>query len=251
MIPFWVLGIFVAIAGATVISYHMLFGILIVAGGVVIIMFYIMLAPKYPVQALVFMRRRGNMRLVRDKAARVETAPRSGTFKYKLKACRGETKAALYENLYPSGKGEIAVFYSPAPGEFLQAVLNEDSESVTFKDKTGRSVTQDVSTIQPVPDNLMEWMILKQARMKQKYERRSIWEQFYPLIVIMVLAVSMVVIIHSVFQSLEPTVEGFKEAASGFNDAATKLADVAEKLALEDRQSSGTVTPIPPPPDVG
>lgn len=248
--PFWILGVFVAVAGATALTWNLIVGILIVAGGVVIIMVYMMFAPKYPVRAQVFVKRRGNMRVVWDKACRIETAKGSGTYKYKLKALKGETKAALYENLYPSGKGEIAIFYSPAPGEFLQAYINEEKKKLKYKNDKGEEIEEEVSEINPVPDNLLEWMVLKQARMKQKYEHKSMWDQFYPLIVIMVLAVSMVVIIHSVFQSLEPVVDGFKEASNKLGAATEKLAEVAEKLALEDRDGS-TATPIPPPPDAG
>lgn len=255
MIPFWILGIFVAVAGAAVMTigdvFSIFFGILIVAGGVVMVILYMILAPKYPVKAMIFVKRRGNMRIIMDRAQRIETEHGSGTYKYRFKAVKGETKAALYENLYPSGKGEIAVFFSPAPGEFLQAFINEEKTKITYTDADGKKKTMDAAGIQPVPDNLLEWMILKQARMKQRYDKKSMWEQFYPLFVIMILAVSMVVIIHSVFQGLEPVVDGFRETSNRLAAASETLAEVSAQLALE-RDGETTVRPsIPPPPDAG
>lgn len=255
MIPFWILGIFGMIIGVVVMSWNILIGFIVVVGGVVVIILYILAAPKYPVKALIFVKRRGNMRIMMDKASRVKTSPHSDTYKYKFKALKQETKAALYENLYPSAKGEIAVFFSPAPGEFVQAFVNEKkkNKSVTYKDKDGEWKTEsvEVSEIEPVPDNLLEWMILKQARMKQKYERTSLWEKFYPLIVVAILAVSMVIIIHATFQSLEPFVDALENGAHTMADASAKLADATEKLIAERDGGTTTVTPIPAPPDLG
>lgn len=252
MIPFWIIGIFIIATGAVAIQWNLLIGLIVVVAGAVTIILYVVVAPKYPVKALVFVKRRGNMRLMSDKASRVETDKNSGTYKYKFKALKGETKAAFYENLYPTRKGEMALFYSPAPGEFYQAIFNDEAKTKTIEYMDGEiKKTKEIqeASIEPVPDELLEWMILKQQRMKQKYMNQSIWDKFYPIIVVAVLAICMVIIINSTFQSMEPVVDGFRTAANKLSTTTEKLAEVAEKLALADK-SGGTVTPIPKPPDV-
>lgn len=249
MIPFWIIGIVTLILGVLGLSWNIMFGLILMAAGVVMTISYVLIVPKYPVSVMVFVERHGNMRLLMDKASRIEIEHGSGTFKYKFKKLKGETKAAVYKNLYPAGKGEIALFYSPAPGEFYQAIFNKKMRERTIEYiKDGKTVEATVkeAVITPVPDNLLEWMILKQQRMKQKYMTVSLLDKFMPIIVIAVLAIVIVIIITSLFQGMGPIVEGFQLAASQLAGTSEKLAEVAEKLALEGGGSQ-TATPEPPP----
>lgn len=260
MIPFWIIGVFVLVTGVVAFQWNLLLGLIIVMGGVVVILLYVVFAPKYPVSVLVFVKRRGNLRLIKDRASRQEMEKGSGTYKYKFKGLKEETRAAFYENLYPSGRGgEIALFFSPAPGEYYQAAFTEDMKKKTIKyEKDGKKKTEEVeeAMIKPVPDNLLEFMILKQQRMKQKYMKQSMWDKFYPIIVIAVLAICVAVILNSTFSGLAPVVESFEKASSKLSKSAEVQAETTDRLINImkdmgiDMGSGDTIKPIPAPPDV-
>lgn len=258
MIPFWIIGVFVVAAGLIGFQWNILIGVFVVMGGVVIVMLYIVFAPKYPVQVMIFVKRRGNLRLIKDRASRIETEKGSGTYKYKFKNLKDETKAALYENLYPSGRsGEIALFYSPAPGEFYQATFNEKMKTIKVK-KGGKEKEEviQVPEIVPIPDKLLDWMILKQQRMKQRYLKISAWDRFYPIIVVVVLSLAIAVIINSTFSGLKPVTDAFQATSHELSEAAKIQAETTDRLIsimgeLGVDTGDQTLVPVPPPPDVG
>lgn len=263
MIPFWIVGVFILFSGLVLLQFNLLVGILTIAGGAVTILLYITVAPKYPVTALIFLKRHGNMRIAWDKATRLQTDKNKVTFKYKFKKLKEETKAAAFNNLYPSKKGEIAVFYSPAPGEYYQAIFKEDvtkkTKRMEYVNDEGKTCTKEMiveeSSIKPIPDNLLEWMVLKQARQKQKYMQTSAWEKYYPLIVVAVLAVVIVIMVSSLFNSMEPVMDGFKDTAASFREAANSMSAAANRMAEKEEGTqpigtSGQTLP-PPPPDLG
>jgi uncharacterized protein YoxC len=202
---------------------------------------------------------------LKDKAARMKYD--DGTYYYKLKKQRDIAKAAEYENLYPSGRGEILMLYSPAPGEYYSMTVEEAHKTIKvmkrvmkrFKNEAGEifekeveeEVDQDVPAIKPIPDDLLQWMVLKQKRAKQRYMQVSSWEKFYPIIVIAVLALSIVIIFNSLYTGLEPFIETLKNSANTNRQATDVMAKAMERMA--DAYESGTVlTPnFPPaPPDV-
>lgn len=258
MIPFWILGVFVIMASLPIGQWNIIAGIVSLVGGAIIIMLYVTVAPKYPVKAQIFVKRHGNMRILWDQASRLETDKGTGTFKYKFKKLKDETKAALYDNLYPSGRGEIAMFYSPAPGEYYQCNIKEklNKKEIQYKDREGKekTVTIEEAEIQAIPDRLLDWMILKQQRMKQKYMQVSAWDRYYPIVVVIVIMVIGIVLFSSMLNSMKPLIELADSAAKTNKEATQIMAAALEKLAEAEGEGSGTqkVTQGPaPPPDLG
>lgn len=258
MSPFYLIGIIVMLAGISLAQYNILIGSSIAILGVVVNIIYIWARPKYPVKAMIFMKRHGNYRIVFDKASRIETDRDSGTFKYRFQKQKTETKAAKFENLYPSGQGETALFYSPAPGEYYQACVKELLEERDIEyEKDGKMIKETIkeAAIKPIPDELLEWMVLKNERAKQRYEKSSMWEKYYPFIVAAVMLVLMAVVISVVFTGVKPTAESWERAGSSFDNGASKIADAIEKLIayekgeqIVDKNVPSQSTDLPPPP---
>lgn len=261
--PWWIIGLFVMLAGMSVgWSFSLLIGIIMSVFGIVIMVIYYVMRPKYPVNALVFLKRHGSMRVVADKATRV--AHGDGTWYYKLKKMRSTAPAAEYENLYPSGKGEVLILFSPAPGEFYPALFKEkqitaqipsrDADGNFIRDASGNIVMEEklIPAIQPVPDNLQQWMVLTAERSRQRYLKKSAWDQYFPIITLAILGIILVIIIQALFQGMAPVVQGFQAAAASNAAVLEKQGEIIEVLTelLQERTIVEPELPGPPP-DLG
>lgn len=251
MFPFWIIGVFVALTGLVVSTeFHLLIGILLTGFGLALIFFHKMISPKYPVKVVIFMRRHGSMRIISDMATRLKHD--DGTYYYKLKKIKDEFPAATYDNLYPSGSHEVMMMYSPAPGEYHPAKVKDQDLEILQIDKDGNEKKIKVNNIEPIPDDLQQWHVLTQRRMRQRYMQVSAWEKYYPLVVVIIMAFAIMFIIYGLFNAMDPVVKEFKRASDSFKSAATTNAEIIEKLTelLEDKQEvSGQ--DLPAPPDVG
>lgn len=259
--------ILIATGGIVLWSISVLIGLLLFVFGICVLVFYFLTRPKYPVQTWIFLKRQGSMRVVFDKAARFKHA--DGTFFYKLKKMKDTAPAAQFENLYPSGRGEIMLMFSPAPGEYYPATFREKMKSievyVPVLNEKGEPILEDgivkmqkvikeVPAIQPIDDDLQQWLVLNQERARQKYMRQSAWDRYYPIFVVAVLAICLVIIIYGLFQGMNPVVDGFKQAANSLSAASQKNAEIIELLTqlLEDKQSVASgIDSLPAPPDIG
>lgn len=267
MQPFYLIGVIVMLSGIALTQYNILIGVMIAILGIAINLMYIMIRPKYPVRAMIFMKRQGNYRIVWDKAARLETDKKTGTYKYRFQKIKDETKAARFENLYPSGGGEIAIFYSPAPGEYYQAnmregVVDKDRKIEWLNPETNKIETKTITVqeaeIKPIPDELVEWFVLMAQRAKQRYEKISTWEKYYPFVVAAVMIVLLGITIAVTFSGMKPVAESWEKAGASFDGAAAKIAAAVERLDAMEKgeQIVNNNVPIqtsdlPPPPDVG
>lgn len=236
MFPFWIIGIFVALSGGAIIySFSVLIGFLIVAGGIVIIILHHLYSPKYPVTAWIFLKRHNSLRIFQDKATRLKHD--DGTFYYKFKKLKDDCPAAEFKNLYPSGKGEILLAYSPAPGEYHPAVFRDRSikSIVNYTDKDGNTKQKEIilPAIMPIPDDLHQWLVLKQERAKQKYMRQSAWDRYYPVFVAVVLMFAIVFVVYGLFQGMGPVLDEFRSTSGSFRSAADQLSQAIELLAEE------------------
>lgn len=264
--PFWIIGLLAFLAGVALMEITILIGIMIMIAGVAIMFIYLTMRPKFPVKALIFQKRHGNVRMVWDMATRIKIDPKEDTYKYVFKKLKDETKAARYENLYPSGRGEIAMFFSPAPGEYYQATFRENiitrQKELVFEDPNdpNKVITKTVkfqeAEIQPIPDDLLEWGILKAQRAKQRYDKASAWDKYYPFVVAAVMMMLLGVVIAMLFNSMGPVADSWEKASGNFKDAADKMAAAAERLADKEQgvQQPNMViqgSQTPPPPDVG
>lgn len=263
MFPFWIGGIFLAIAGAVVsLEIHLLFGGLIMFAGVAVIILYKIYSPKYPVTVEIFFKRHGALRRAYDKATRLKHP--DGTFFYKLKKIKDEFPAAEFKNLYPSGAGEVLMVFSPAPGEYHPAVFKEKGHKIIVSEmiedpKDPKKLIKhnkeiEVAEINPIPDNLHQWLVLKMQRNKQRYDPMGSWDRYMPLIMIIIVAFSVIFIVYGLFNSMDPMLKSFQQASASFRAAAESNAEVVEKLGeiiefrQEAEQSGGD---LPAPPDVG
>lgn len=253
-IPWWLLGFVIIISGIAVLQFFVLVGVMLIVGGAVTAMVFYSLRPKYPVRALIFMKRHGTVRLIWDQAARRETEKGSGTFYYRFKKLKSSAKAATYENLYPSGRGEIALFFSPAPGEFYQAIFKDKQRRILqVKDDEGKITTyEDVGPIvEPIPDDLLEWTILKQQRMKQRFMTTNMWDKYYPFIVAAIMMVMITIVVAALFNSMKPVTESWERSAQANERAAARIAEAIEKLVDSEtgtQTTGGGGGPLPPPP---
>lgn len=259
MPPFWILGLIVFLAGIGILEYSILIGPITMVGGVAIMLIYFTFRTKYPVRALIWQKRHGNLRMVWDMATRIPVDKQKNTYKYKFKKLKEETKAARFENLYPSGKGEVAMFFSPAPGEYYQAVFEEKTKKkkVKYIGPDGKEQEQeiDVAVIEPIPDDLMEWFFNKEERARQRHDKQSAWERYYPLVVAATMIVLLGIVIAVVFNGMKPIAESWEKAGKSFESAATKIAAAVNELEAEREGVQDVNTPeqgdIPPPPDLG
>ena len=244
--PWWVLGTFIFLVGISVFYYwSFLIGLLCMIGGVMLTGIWIVARPKYPVQCIIFMNRRGAAaKVLMDKGSRFKHD--AGSYYYKFKKLKDETKPAKYENIYPSAKGgDIAFFMSPAAGQYLSMTV-EDAKS-----KLGDMFAE----LKLVPDDLHEWLILKTERQKQKFKMMSAFEKYYPIIIVVILAVVLVIVISGIFQTLAPFTEALTSAANSNAAAMIKMADAMELFAkavgINETAGNETLPTPPAPPDVG
>ena len=263
MFPFWIAGIFLILAGLVVsLEVHLLYGGLIIFGGVAAIIIYRIYAPKYPVNVEIFLRRHGSLRRAYDKATRLKYP--DGTFYYKLKKIKDEFPAAEFKNLYPSGAGEVLMVFSPAPGEYHPAVFREKGHKIIVskwiedpddpKKRIEKKEQVEVAEINPIPDNLQQWLVLKQQRNKQRYDPMGSWDKYMPLILIIIVAFAVIFIVYGLFNSMDPVVKSFQHSSSTFRAAAESNTEIIEKLVqlLEDKQEAEqSGGDLPAPPDVG
>lgn len=264
MTPFYLLGIIAILAGISLTQYNILIGSAVIVMGVVVNILYIMLRPKFPVKAMIFLKRMGANRIMFDNACRVEIDKKSGTYKYQFQKSKDETKAAKYENLYPAGAGEIALFYSPAPGEYYQAKFSDDiikKKQMIYFTKDGVEQAQEIeieeAAIKPMPDELLEWHVLKAERAKQRYEKRSMWDKYYPFIVAAVMMVLMSIVISVTFTGMKPIADSWTEAGQSFKEASGQIAAAVDRLAamesgeqVVDKNVPQQGGNLPAPPDV-
>jgi len=241
--PWWVLGLFIFFVGLSVFWYwSFLVGLLCIIGGIMLIGIWFVARPKYPVDCIIFMNRQGSAaKIFRDKASRFKHS--EGSYYYKFKKLKDETKPAQYKNIYPSSKGgDIAFFMSPAAGQYLSMTIEE------VKDKLGGMFAE----LKLVPDDLHEWLVLKTERNKQKFKFMSAFEKYYPIIIVIILAVVLVIVISGIFQTLTPFIEALTNAANTNSAAMVKMADAMEMFAktvgLNETTAGNNTLPLPPPP---
>ena len=262
MFPFWFVGVFVILSGISVLwSWNWIIGIIVIVVGGVIIFSYMMIAPKFPVLAYIFQPRGEGYKVIVDKVGRFRTGPKDDTFQYRFKKIRDTCPAARFDNLYPSGKGDIAFFFSPAPGEYHPLEIKEQFGTKKIKVQVPDplnpnimkevEIDQKIKVIQPINDDLHSWFVQKAKRMKQKYENISGWDKYYPIIIIIVLAIALVLIFNSVLSGINRVSQTMEDAAKINQEAIGTMTSTLERMAdvLQEKQQIPTGPGIPP--DVG
>lgn len=260
MFPFWIFGIIIIIAGLSVFwSWSWLIGLIMMVGGAVMLILYFMIAPKFPVTAIIFQRREGGYKMMMDKCGRFRTGPKEDTYEYRFRKTKDTCPAAKFDNLYQIGKRDYAYFFTPAPGEYYPMVIKEARKmfrmKVPSKDDPTKLIDVDVDgfAIQPIEDDLHSWFVQKAKRMKQKYENMSGWDRYYPVIIVVVLAIALILIFNSVLSGLNKVSQIMDDAAQKNLEAVNSMAAANQRLAdaLQGKQSGSSTPSIPAPPDVG
>jgi hypothetical protein len=260
MWPFWIIGIILIISGVSVMwSWDIIIGLLVIVSGIATIIVYYFSAPKYPVTAYIFQRREGGYKLDVDKVGRFRTGHKEDTYEYRFRKIKDTCPAARYDNIFPTKRGEIAFFFSPAPGEYLGMTVKEFWKKVKSKvpDPDNPGYLKEIETddweptIQPIDDDLHSWFVQKAKRMKQKYENISSWDKYYPIIVIIIVAVALVIVFNAVLGGVNKTAAAFQEAANTNKEAIATMSKTLERVAniLEEKQEIPSGIPLPP--DVG
>jgi uncharacterized membrane protein YjgN (DUF898 family) len=243
--PVWIfMGLFLFFIGlGTLYYWSLLIGLMVMLGGAMLIILSWMLKPKYKANVIIAMKRKGSFHIHFDRGARFDYG--DGTYYYRFQKLKDETTAINYESLYPSNRGVAVLFQSPAPKQYFPMSI-EDFKKVMTKvpvlDAHGKAITDgrgnpilkeietELATMKPIPEDLRQQHIVKQARIRQKYTMLSAWEKYYPLIVVAVLGVVMIIVISGVFNSLNPLVEAFQSSANTMAKAADTQAATTQKL---------------------
>ncbi len=153
--------------------------------------------------------------------------------------------------------------YSPAPGEYHPAIFKDTDLKVSMKvkklDKDKKEILEDgkpvyemkeiiIPTIEPIPENLKQWHVLSQQRVKQRYMHQSMWDRYYPVFVMLIMAFAIMFVVYSLFNAMDPVVTEFGRTADSFRSAAATNMEITEKLVdlLEEKQTVKTDLPVPP-----
>lgn len=242
--PAWMfMGIFVAICGLVVtVYYSLVIGLVTFLGGAMLTGLAWVLAPKFKAICIIAMSRHGKPHIFIDKGSRFDHG--DGTYYYMFKKLKDETKAAKFDSIYSSNKGEVVLFNSPSKGEYYSMTIEEYqkiAKEVPINDKFGKPIMlngkpvtrteyETKAIIKPIPDNLKEWFVLKTQRNRAKYLLVSAWDKYYPLIVLAITGIVLMIVITSVINSMNPIVDSFKEAAASNARAAETNTLVADRL---------------------
>jgi hypothetical protein len=181
---------------------------IIVCGVVVFVFvwFYILPRKRFPVRVDLWEERANGYSFRSDRAGRIKKP--DGTFYYRLKGKKENTKPSAYDNIMTTNKGLKLLLYSPGPGEYYP-------------------IKFDKGTISTIDEDMKFWFA---QQIKQAYERaatHSMLERFMPAIMMVMFAVSMCILFYALPNYSSMLAQPWQNVASSITQATSTLQGTA------------------------
>jgi len=140
--------------------------------------------------------RAGRVKILMEKGGYVPDRKKRNVWNFWIKQDRKPSPNPPYESLYPSSKGNIAVFYEKSPTERFPAILDfeqpveyidvpmTDKEGNEIKDDKGNVITQKVAQIKVkvIEHDIQLWQQNMDGILDNEFQARNDLKQVIPMI---------------------------------------------------------------------